>query len=402
MGIGADRPQARRRSLLAHAGHAHHLGRADPPGHRDHRPGGRQRRDREGHGETSSRASRRVSRSPAPLEKVPVFPAMVTQMISVGEETGSLDAMLSKIADFYEDEVNASVKSLTSILEPILMLGVGAHRRHRRHLDVPADLQHDEHRQVVTRREAVDERAAPRALRGDALAGDARRGRAPQPEPAAPHPQAVRLRRRAVRGPDAGGQPRTDQGGAALRPVAVASASRTYATAIVDGELRHHLRDSLLMRQPRWVKKVYQQIQDKSNELMHKLGRLPRGRELPEALNINEDGILEVMNLYSRIELHSRNEPFSRDGARRARRPERVRLAAAGVVRAAHRGPHRARTTRSTSFGLPEAADLPALLQGPDAERGRGGTRPHPEEGVARVDQGALGRLNGVMGKKVF
>jgi type IV pilus assembly protein PilC len=62
----------------------------------------------------------------APLEKESVFPAMVTQMISVGEETGSLDAMLGKIADFYEDEVNAAVKSLTSILEPILMLGVGA------------------------------------------------------------------------------------------------------------------------------------------------------------------------------------------------------------------------------------------------------------------------------------
>jgi type IV pilus assembly protein PilC len=62
----------------------------------------------------------------APLQKVPVFPAMVTQMISVGEETGSLDAMLGKIADFYEDEVNAAVKSLTSILEPILMLFVGA------------------------------------------------------------------------------------------------------------------------------------------------------------------------------------------------------------------------------------------------------------------------------------
>jgi type IV pilus assembly protein PilC len=61
----------------------------------------------------------------APLEKVSVFPAMVTQMISVGEETGSLDAMLGKIADFYEDEVNAAVKSLTSILEPILMLFVG-------------------------------------------------------------------------------------------------------------------------------------------------------------------------------------------------------------------------------------------------------------------------------------
>ncbi len=61
-----------------------------------------------------------------PLSEVKVFPAMVTQMISVGEETGSLDAMLSKIADFYEDEVNAAVKSLTSILEPILMLFVGA------------------------------------------------------------------------------------------------------------------------------------------------------------------------------------------------------------------------------------------------------------------------------------
>jgi RNA polymerase sigma-B factor len=85
----------------------------------------------------------------------------------------------------------------------------------------------------------------------------------------------------------------------------------TYATAIVDGELRHHLRDSLLVRQPRWVKKVYRQIQDKSNELMHKLGRPPEVAELSEALNINEDGILEVMNLYARIQLHSHDEPFT-------------------------------------------------------------------------------------------
>jgi len=61
-----------------------------------------------------------------PLEKKHIFPPMVTQMVSVGEETGSLDTMLSKIADFYEDEVNASIKGLTSILEPIMMLGVGA------------------------------------------------------------------------------------------------------------------------------------------------------------------------------------------------------------------------------------------------------------------------------------
>jgi type IV pilus assembly protein PilC len=61
-----------------------------------------------------------------PLQKVSVFPDMVVQMIAVGEETGSLDTMLQKVADFYEDEVNAAVKSLTSILEPIMMLGVGA------------------------------------------------------------------------------------------------------------------------------------------------------------------------------------------------------------------------------------------------------------------------------------
>lgn len=61
-----------------------------------------------------------------PLTKVSVFPSMVTQMIAVGEETGAVDTMLNKIADFYEDEVNASVKALTSILEPIMMIGVGA------------------------------------------------------------------------------------------------------------------------------------------------------------------------------------------------------------------------------------------------------------------------------------
>ena len=60
-----------------------------------------------------------------PLKDVSVFPDMVVQMISVGEETGALDSMLQKVADFYEDEVNAAVKSLTSIIEPIMMLFVG-------------------------------------------------------------------------------------------------------------------------------------------------------------------------------------------------------------------------------------------------------------------------------------
>jgi type IV pilus assembly protein PilC len=61
-----------------------------------------------------------------PLRDSPVFPAMVVQMIAVGEETGALDSMLSKIADFYEDQVNAAVKALTSIIEPVMIVIVGA------------------------------------------------------------------------------------------------------------------------------------------------------------------------------------------------------------------------------------------------------------------------------------
>ena len=60
-----------------------------------------------------------------PLADDPVFPPMVSQMVKIGEETGELDKMLSKVADFYEDEVDASIASLTSIIEPILMIGVG-------------------------------------------------------------------------------------------------------------------------------------------------------------------------------------------------------------------------------------------------------------------------------------
>jgi type IV pilus assembly protein PilC len=60
-----------------------------------------------------------------PLIENDVFPPMVAQMVKIGEETGELEKMLSKIADFYEDEVDASVGALTSIVEPVMMLGVG-------------------------------------------------------------------------------------------------------------------------------------------------------------------------------------------------------------------------------------------------------------------------------------
>ena len=61
----------------------------------------------------------------APIRDNDMFPPMVSHMVSVGEETGQLEHMLNKIADFYEAEVDAKVKALTSLLEPVMICVVG-------------------------------------------------------------------------------------------------------------------------------------------------------------------------------------------------------------------------------------------------------------------------------------
>jgi type IV pilus assembly protein PilC len=61
----------------------------------------------------------------SPLAETKVFPAMVVQMIGVGEATGAMDAMLNKIADFYDDEVDVAVGALTSMIEPLMMVFLG-------------------------------------------------------------------------------------------------------------------------------------------------------------------------------------------------------------------------------------------------------------------------------------
>ena len=60
------------------------------------------------------------------LDREEVFPPLAIQMMSIGEETGELDAMMMKVADFYEDEVEQAVKALTSLIEPLMMIGVAA------------------------------------------------------------------------------------------------------------------------------------------------------------------------------------------------------------------------------------------------------------------------------------
>jgi type IV pilus assembly protein PilC len=60
-----------------------------------------------------------------PLQDSKVFPGMMVQMVAVGEETGSMEIMLTKVADFYDDEVDVAVAALTSMLEPLMMVFMG-------------------------------------------------------------------------------------------------------------------------------------------------------------------------------------------------------------------------------------------------------------------------------------
>ena len=59
------------------------------------------------------------------MQQTQVFPSMVTQMVAIGEESGALEQMLRKVAEFFEDEVDASVESLASLMEPVIMVFLG-------------------------------------------------------------------------------------------------------------------------------------------------------------------------------------------------------------------------------------------------------------------------------------
>ena len=68
---------------------------------------------------------------------------MVTQMIGVGEATGAMDSMLQKIADFYEEEVDAATKDMLAMLEPVIIGYPGRQRRRHRHFALHAAVRHD-------------------------------------------------------------------------------------------------------------------------------------------------------------------------------------------------------------------------------------------------------------------
>ena len=146
-----------------------------------------------------------------PLIENPVFPPMVSQMIKIGEETGELEKMLGKIADFYEDEVETSINALTSIIEPITMIAVGVHGGDHRDRDVPADVQDAEARQ--------QQRLARQLIRGQDLPASSR-GVATDPDLA----RCARGSRRQLWTVRHGACPRTWPGGTFLWREAVPAA----------------------------------------------------------------------------------------------------------------------------------------------------------------------------------
>lgn len=87
----------------------------------------------------------------------------------------------------------------------------------------------------------------------------------------------------------------------------------SYVTAIIDGEVRHYLRDNTLMRQPRWLSKAERRVEEASIELSRKLGRAPTLEELSQEANISQEGILEILRIRASSGIHSIDDPSSRE-----------------------------------------------------------------------------------------
>lgn len=110
------------------------------------------------------------------------------------------------------------------------------------------------------------------------------------------------------------------------------TAFSTYAFPLVEGEVRHYLRDNLLVRQPRWAKSLYDRIQQVQVDYLRDQGRSPTMSELAAAVNVQEEGILELIRFYGSIDVHSLEDnpsepPSGLDrSAIRALRPENFNL----------------------------------------------------------------------------
>jgi RNA polymerase sigma-B factor len=174
----------------------------------------------------------------------------------------------------------------------------------------------------------------------------------------------------------------------------------TYASAVIEGEVRHHLRDSLLLRQPRWVRRLYAEIQASAFELGNQLGRPPEVREIATAMNIKEESILEVLTHCARLELRAWDcaDPDSAPPAIERRVVQRQRLESFAL-------PVEDRLTLEA--GLERLADFQRRLvdllfyrEFTQAEVAQALGVTHKK--VTRELQKTLGKLREVMGKRIF
>mgnify|MGYP003694651933 CR=1 FL=1 len=115
-----------------------------------------------GHQGRRAPTSRKATTSPSSLCRQPIFPPMLVRMVSAGEATGKIDTMLEKMADFWDEEIEAILDALTSLIEPLAHRRPRRHRRRHRHRDVPADLQ-AERRGLRRRSKRGDEPSGKRA-----------------------------------------------------------------------------------------------------------------------------------------------------------------------------------------------------------------------------------------------
>lgn len=92
------------------------------------------------------------------------------------------------------------------------------------------------------------------------------------------------------------------------------TAFSTYAVAIADGEVRHYLRDSLLMHQPRWARRLYAQVEQAQADFYKEHGRYPAISQIGEAINVRPEGVLEILRVWAQLNVHSYDEPDVLEG----------------------------------------------------------------------------------------
>ncbi len=268
-----------------------------------------------------------------PLFSSKVFPVMVTQMIAVGEETGRLDQMLLKVANFYEEEVDATLKGLTSLIEPLMIVGLGlivgfiavsvispiyslgwvpgrGRRQEGRRLAVGDQTEVSEAPEglLALRLEPEPCQEPSASLPGrrqiDELVREYHRTKelALRDRLISQHLYLVQTVARKFSGLGESHDDLLQEGAMGLiNAVDLYDPERgvqfsTYATHLVEGQIRHYLRDKgKLIKQPAWVQELTTKIMKATEALTQELDREPTQAEIAARVGTTQQKIKEML-----------------------------------------------------------------------------------------------------------